>query len=80
MLGDAGLLCVASLTAGRSRLGRAVSRGWATAWRISPHLVGGCRPIDVRDLLDPQRWHVQEDTVIEAFGVPSQVVVASRTD
>ena len=72
-----GLACLASLTTGESKLARLISRGWHGIWRVVPRLVGGCRPIDVRGLLDPGSWDCVEDVVMESWGVPSQVVVAS---
>jgi len=72
-----GLLCLASLTWGRSRTARIVSAGWSALWRRAPRLVGGCRPIELRPLLDDDSWEVIEDTLVESFGVPSLVVVAA---
>jgi hypothetical protein len=72
-----GLACLVSLTHGRSTLARLVSRSWQRIWRLSPRLVGGCRPIDLRLLLESESWEVNEDVVIESWGVPSQVVVAT---
>jgi ubiquinone/menaquinone biosynthesis C-methylase UbiE len=77
LLVPGGLACLASLSHGRSTVSRLVSRSWQRIWRLSPRLVGGCRPIDLRRLLDPDSWEVNEDVVIESWGVPSQVVVAA---
>lgn len=75
VLAEGGLLCLSSLTWGRSWVGRAVSAAWSGLWRMAPSLVGGCRPIRVRELLGPE-WHVEEAVVIESWGVPSEVVIA----
>ena len=72
-----GLACLASLTHGQSTLARLVSRSWQRIWRVSPRLVGGCRPIDLRPLLDPDSWDIDEDVGIESWGVPSQILVAT---
>jgi len=80
VLRDGGLLCVSSLTWGRSPLSRTVSVAWNGLWRLVPSVVGGCRPIGLRDLLDPGRWRVQEDLVVEAWSVPSEVLIAMRSD
>jgi SAM-dependent methyltransferase len=80
VLSNGGLLCVSSLTWGRSALSRGVSVAWNGLWRLAPSLVGGCRPICLRDLLDPGRWRVQEDSVVEAWGVPSEVLIATRSE
>jgi ubiquinone/menaquinone biosynthesis C-methylase UbiE len=78
ILDESGLLCVSSLTWGRSPSSRAVSKAWMALWRRAPRLVGGCRPIRFSDLLDPTRWQVEENEVLESWGVPSEVVVAAR--
>ena len=77
LLAPGGLACLASLTSGQSTLARLVSRSWHGIWRVAPRLIGGCRPIDLRGLLDPGSWDVDEDVVIESWGVPSQLVVAT---
>jgi hypothetical protein len=40
--------------------------------------VGGCRPLELRDHLPNTRWHIDYAQVITRFGVPSEVVVASK--
>lgn len=77
-LGDGGLLCVSSLTWGRSRPSRLVAKAWMTLWRRVPRLVGGCRPIRISDHIDPMRWKVEKDEVIESWAVPSEVLIAAR--
>ena len=72
-----GLACLTSLTNGQSSLSRLISRSWHGIWRVAPRLVGGCRPIDLRRLFDPDSWDVEQDVVIESWGVPCQLVVAA---
>ena len=72
-----GMACLTSLTNGRSTLARLISRGWHRIWRVAPRLVGGCRPIDLRRLFDSDSWNVEEDVVIESWGVPCQLLVAT---
>jgi ubiquinone/menaquinone biosynthesis C-methylase UbiE len=72
-----GLLGLASLTDGLSRLSRLVSTAWRGLHCISPWLVGGCRPIVLRDFLSNTEWRVEYRNIIVRFGVPSEVVVAS---
>lgn len=75
VLAEGGLLCLSSLTWGRSWAGRAVSAAWSGLWRMAPSLVGGCRPIRVRELLGSE-WHVEEEVVVESWAVPSEIVIA----
>jgi SAM-dependent methyltransferase len=72
-----GLLCVSGLTAAPSGLPGLVSRTWKRVWMRSPVLVGGCRPIDIVDALDPARWDVRHRGVVVAFGIPSEAVIAT---
>jgi len=78
VLAPGGLLCTAGLTPGRSALSRVVSSTWAWLQARAPHLVGGCRPIEVQALLPPADWEVEHKSVVQAFGVPSEVLVARR--
>jgi ubiquinone/menaquinone biosynthesis C-methylase UbiE len=77
LLVPGGLACLASLTNGQSTVSRLISRGWQGISRVAPRLVGGCRPIDLRRLFDSDSWSVDEDVVIESWGVPCQVLVAA---
>ena len=72
-----GLACLTSLTNGQSTRARLISRSWHGISRVAPRLVGGCRPIDLRRLFDSDSWNVEEDVVIESWGVPSQLLVAT---
>jgi SAM-dependent methyltransferase len=78
MLRPDGLLCLSSLSTGVGPASRAVARifSWVQARR--PSLVGGCRPVDLRPLLEEKLWQVQHHEKVVAFAVPSEVVVARR--
>jgi ubiquinone/menaquinone biosynthesis C-methylase UbiE len=80
LLSRGGLLAVVSLTRGTTQASRIVASGWnaiATRW---PALVGGCRPIELRDLIIGREWHLQHAEVVVRYGVPSEVVVARRAE
>lgn len=77
MLRPEGRLCAAGLTWGTRPVGRAVSTAWAVLHRVRPHWAGGCRPLCLRRLLDPQQWTVQHHETVQAWGVPSEVLVAT---
>jgi len=70
-----GLLCVAGLAPGARGLPRLVSRGWEAVWRLSPALVGGCRP---RELVLPDGFAVRHRRTVVSWAVASEVVVAER--
>lgn len=72
-----GYLCLAGLTWGERLLGRLVSVLWSGVHRVRPEWVGGCRPLRVRPFLDPSRWAIEHYDIVRAWGIPSEVIVAS---
>jgi ubiquinone/menaquinone biosynthesis C-methylase UbiE len=73
-----GCLCLVSLTYGSTPLARLVTWAWTRVHALEPRLVGGCRPVELRDCLPHTRWQIDYAQVITRFGVPSEVVVASK--
>jgi SAM-dependent methyltransferase len=76
MLVPGGLVGLASATTGFNVPTRLVEGILARvhAWR--PALVGGCRGIELLDLLAGPRWTIHDARRLSAFGIPMQVVVA----
>jgi len=73
-----GLLCTVGLTRGVSPSGRLASLLWRALFRLSPKLVGGCRPVVVQVLLDGSVWSLRYRTVVQSFGISSEVLVTER--
>lgn len=73
-----GCVCLVSLTHGSTRLARLVTWAWTRLHALSPWLVGGCRPLELRDGLQEQSFHLDYLQVVTRCGVPSEVVVASK--
>jgi ubiquinone/menaquinone biosynthesis C-methylase UbiE len=74
LLATGGRLCIVGLTPGTTPISKAVSRGWQWLWARAPWVVGGCRPTS----LEPgQTWRILHRRVVTAWGVPSEVVVAT---
>ena len=71
-----GRVCLCSLTHGTNFLSRFVTWVWSKLYSLRPTIVGGCRPIELRDYLDEREWAVQHQSVVIGFGVPSEVIVA----
>lgn len=78
VLAPGGLIGIAGLTPGERGAARWVSALWTRAFRLRPGLTGGCRPLRMRDDLGPPRWELRFETVVSAYGVASEVVVAAR--
>jgi ubiquinone/menaquinone biosynthesis C-methylase UbiE len=72
-----GLLCLAGLASGRRGAARLVSRGWRAVWSIWPQAVGGCRPLELLDHLPQSDWQIGHQDRVAAWGITSEVVVAS---
>jgi ubiquinone/menaquinone biosynthesis C-methylase UbiE len=71
-----GRLCLASFTHGTSGLARPLTTalGWLAARR--PELTGGCRPIELLDLLPRSHWRIEHRHVFTRYAIPSEIVVA----
>lgn len=78
VLAPDGWLCLVSITPGDGRVPRLLSDTWTRVWRRRPSLVGGCRPIELLDVLDHDHWATHHHEVVIAWSVSSQVVVAQR--
>jgi ubiquinone/menaquinone biosynthesis C-methylase UbiE len=75
LLIPAGLLCVVSLAPGRTTSSRLVSSAWTAIWSRLPWVVGGCRPIELTQLLTG--WHIDSQVFVSAWALTSEVVIAS---
>jgi ubiquinone/menaquinone biosynthesis C-methylase UbiE len=72
-----GLLCLCGITQGTTLVSRAVMSGWNWIYARSPRLVGGCRPTRAAKLLQAVGWQIRHHQVVVAWGVASEVVIAS---
>jgi SAM-dependent methyltransferase len=73
-----GSLCLVSITRGSTPLPRLVAWVWTQLHALEPRLLGGCRPLDLHTCLPATRWHIDYAQVITRFGIPSEVLVASK--
>jgi ubiquinone/menaquinone biosynthesis C-methylase UbiE len=76
VLSVGGKLCLVSLTTGTTLPSRVVSAIRMSMFRLRPSLVGGCRPIHLRQCLNAGCWELEHEKVVSAFGVASEVSVA----
>ena len=77
VLKPSGLLCLACLTDGVTWPSRMVSGLWSALYRLSPVLVGGCRPFHPAACIDPTRWQITYEEVMTPFAVPTLALVAA---
>jgi len=54
------------------------SRIWAGVQRLAPQWVGGCRPVQLAELLDAQDWEVLSRETVSPWSVASEIVIAKR--
>ena len=78
VLRNGGLLGVVSLTRGSRGLSRFVTWTWERLHQFSPMLMGGCRPIKIRPLLENLKWKVRYKDVVTRFAIASEIVVAEK--
>jgi ubiquinone/menaquinone biosynthesis C-methylase UbiE len=78
LLASDGRLCVVSLTPGHTLVARMVTGLWHRVHRLNPRWVGGCRPLRLQDHLHEAHWRINHHHVVTAYGVASEVVIASK--
>ncbi len=78
ILGPEGLLCLVSLSYGQRPLSRMIVWTWERVHRLDARLVGGCRPLRLEEFVSPDKWEIRYREVVVSFGIPSEVLVASK--
>jgi ubiquinone/menaquinone biosynthesis C-methylase UbiE len=79
VLRPGGLLCLAGITDGPTIPSRVVMGVWRRLFAMNPAWVGGCRPTVLTDHVSPTRWQTRFHDVVVAWGVASEVLIASPT-
>lgn len=77
VLRPGGLLCLAGVTHGTTLLSRVVMSAWQRLFIMNPAWVGGCRPTSLTEVLGAHEWRIHFHQVVVAWGVASEVLVAS---
>ena len=67
-----------SLTNGKTPIAWAITAMLNGLRAVSPMLVGGCRPIEILDLVPAPDWNIEYRNVVTPFGVPCEIVVARK--
>ena len=74
-----GLLCLASLTPETETGDTTIlTQLWTLVQRVWPWIVGGCRPVRLRRMLDENRWEILAHETVSPRGLTSEVVVARK--
>ncbi len=77
ILAPGGRLCIATLTDGIEPMSRLVSWSWKAAFALAPSAVRGRRPIQLRRFFPAADWNVLHRRVVVAWGVASELLIAS---
>ena len=72
-----GLLCLVGITPGTTPISRFVMGSWQWIFSRRPSIVGGCRPTQLRELLPTAQWQIRYRTVVIAWGIASEVLIAA---
>ena len=74
-----GLACLASLTPETDSGDTTIfTQLWILVQRLWPWLVGGCRPVQLRRMLDETKWDVVAHETVSPKGLTSEVLVARK--
>lgn len=80
LLAPGGLIALVSLTEGTTKASRVLCSAWNAVALRWPSLVGGCRSIELSNLVTGPGWELRRNEVVVRFGVPSEVMIAERTE
>jgi hypothetical protein len=67
---------IVSLTEGVNNPSRLVVALWKAVYALSPIVCGGCRPLELSEIVRRTGFREVEREVLVQLGVPSEVIVA----
>jgi ubiquinone/menaquinone biosynthesis C-methylase UbiE len=73
-----GLLELISLTHGVSVLSRLLEKAWMAVHSFRPSMVGGCRPISLREFITDPVWTIKHRQRASRLGISSEVLIAQK--
>jgi len=73
-----GRMVILALTEGVDRPSKALVSVWKGIFALNPAMCGGCRPLQLFDLVREAGFRNIEREVIVQFGVPSELIVATN--
>jgi ubiquinone/menaquinone biosynthesis C-methylase UbiE len=78
LLKPGGRAVLLALTEGVNLPSRALVAAWKLAYAISPLACGGCRPLQLTDVVKQAGFDPVEREVVVQLGLPSEIIVADR--
>lgn len=76
VLRPGGRLVLLTLTEGVTAASRAFVKLWKAAYNLNPLACGGCRPLQLTNLVQQTGFSSTYSEIIVQFGIPSQVILA----
>lgn len=78
VLNPGGIAVILALTEGVDRTSRTLVAAWKGVFALNPAMCGGCRPLQLFDIFQEAGFKNIEREVIVQFGVPSELIVATK--
>lgn len=78
VLKSSGIMVIIALTEGVDRLSKTLVATWKAVFDLSPSLCGGCRPLQLFELVRTAGFINVEREVIVQMGVPSEIIRAEK--
>jgi ubiquinone/menaquinone biosynthesis C-methylase UbiE len=78
ILKPGGLLGLVSLTHGNTFMSRLIEKAWTGLYGLKPSVVGGCRPLELQQHVQPPQWRVMHVRKILRFGIASELLIAEK--
>jgi hypothetical protein len=70
---------ILALTEGIDLPSRALVAAWKGIFSLSPTVCGGCRPLELLDLVHQAGFTQVEREVVVQLGVPSEIITATAS-
>ena len=80
VLKPASRMVILALTEGVDRPSKALISAWKGIFALNPAMCGGCRPLQLFDLVYEAGFKNIEREVIVQFGVPSELIIATKEE
>lgn len=78
VLKPTGRMVILALSEGVDRPSKVLISAWKGIFALNPAMCGGCRPLQLFDLVQEAGFENIEGEVIVQFGVPSELIVATK--
>jgi ubiquinone/menaquinone biosynthesis C-methylase UbiE len=77
-LNSSGILVLIALTEGVNRSSKTLVAAWKGIFALNPALCGGCRPLQLKELVRQTGFERIEREVIVQMGIPSEIIRAVK--